>query len=99
MDGGVSKREDEDACIYLDSIYEYQEGFNRLYLKITGENQAALPQVKETLKAYHGNIPVYVYFAEKNQKTMAEKSLWVRRDDTLVGILESLLGQKNVKTL
>ncbi len=99
VDGGVSKREDEDACIYLDSIYEYQEGFNRLYLKITGENQAALAQVKETLKAYHGNIPVYVYFAEKNQKALAEKSLWVRRDDTLVGILESLLGQENVKPL
>lgn len=99
VNGTVSKREDEDPCLYLDSSYEYQERFDRLYLKITQENRPALPQVKETLRAYHGNIPVYVYFAENKQKTMAEKALWVRRDDTLVSILENLLGQENVKPL
>ena len=99
MEGSVSKREEEAACIYLDAIEEYEEGFARLYLKITAQNQAALPQVKETLKAYHGNIPVYVYFAEKNQKTVAERTLWVRRDESLVGLLASLLGEDNVKTV
>ncbi len=99
IEGNISKREDEEATIYLESAYEYQDGYTRLYLKITGENQAALPQVKETLKAYHGNIPVYVYFADRNQKTMAEKALWVTRDDTLIGLLKNLLGQDCVKTV
>ncbi len=99
LSGTVSKREEEAPCVYLDSAEEYKEGYNRLYLQITEDNKHCMPQLKELLAAYHGSIPVYVYFAGKKQKTLADKALWVKRSDALTEQLERLLGTENVRPM
>lgn len=48
------------------------------------------------LEKYHGEMPVYIYNKKTQQKFKAEKKYWVRRDESLIEELDSLLGNKNI---
>lgn len=98
VNGNVRINDDEPAKIIATEIKTFNPQIEnrKLYLKITSDTMKLIERVKDVLKAKSGKTPVYVYFAEKKQNTLADKSMWVTPDDELIRNLKFLLGNDNV---
>ena len=66
-----------------------------VYLKITADNEKALDEALEELRAYPGGSAVFLYY-EKDKKLLAAKQLRVAAADGLIARLRELLGGANV---
>ena len=66
-----------------------------VYLKITADNEKALDEALEELRAYPGGSAVFLYY-EKDKKLLAAKQLRVAAADGLLARLRELLGGANV---
>ena len=53
-------------------------------------------QVKQTLAAASGPMPVVFYAADTKKKLLAPRRMWVQPERELVEKLRFLLGEKNV---
>ena len=96
--GNVRINDDEAPQIIATEVSAFNPQYEnrKLYLKVTAETMNLIERVKDVLKAKSGKTPVYVYFAERKQNTLADKSMWVTPDDELVRNLKFLLGNDNV---
>lgn len=110
--GRVSAREEENAKLIADSVipideYSAQEQpQNRpqpqkkekkgLYLKISSRNSAEFHKVENLLTIFEGSFPVYMYFEDKKQLTLAPKNLWTLDNEILYKELCRILGEKSV---
>jgi len=74
-----------------------QKPKEKLYLKL--ERRDLLSRVTAILKKHGGQIPVYVYFPDKKETSLASKNLWVTLTNGLQEELISLLGEENVKVV
>lgn len=104
--GWLSCREDEETKIICDALrpLHKQDGKSKsgtkLYLKISKNTSVEiLVDIKNVLKdSKRGNVPVYIYFEEKNKKPMmAGRDLWVKIDERLIEELNRILGNGYVK--
>ncbi|MBR6756481.1 MAG: DNA polymerase III subunit alpha, partial [Peptococcaceae bacterium] len=70
----------------------------KFYLRLLGEITSIDKQreIQRLLMRYHGDIPVYFYFAEEKKMVLAEQRLWVKNDIDLLMSLTQLIGAENI---
>ena len=68
----------------------------RLYIKVPDMEGSLCEQVKQTLTAASGPMPVVFYAADTKKKLLAPRRMWVQPERELVEKLRFLLGEKNV---
>ncbi|MFZ5966442.1 MAG: DNA polymerase III subunit alpha [Bacillota bacterium] len=99
VEGKISFKEEEEPKIICEKIYPLvkRQG-NKLYLKISKDKElSVLEKIKPILSKWRGNVPVYLYIEEKNQKMRADRDYWVQINQQLVEELSGLLGDECVK--
>lgn len=97
VSGRVSLREEEnpkviceDIDLLVDRVNESKE-MDKLYIKV--QDFTKLKEVKDILKRFRGNVPVFIY-SEKDKKTlMAERMLWVEKNANILNLLEDVIGK------
>ncbi len=88
----------EQVCLLEDAAKE-TNGTKKLYLKLEENTPQQMTGIKEILRGFHGDIPVYLYDAAKKETMAAPKSLWISENETLFLKLRALLGEENVKMI
>ena len=86
----------EQVCL-LEDAAKAANGTQKLYLKLEENTPQQMTSIKEVLRGFHGDIPVYLYDAAKKETMAAPKSLWISENETLFLKLRALLGEENVK--
>ena len=100
IEGKVSISEVEDPKIIVERISElntYNRG--KLYLKISSNKDLnTFERLKNILRKYNGETPVYVYMENKNTTVMADRTLWINiNSKNVIAELKELLGEDCVK--
>ena len=67
-----------------------------LYLKLPGRDCPQMRKVQNLLGIFDGGMPVYIYFADTRQLTIAPRTLWALDHPLLRQELERILGPQNV---
>ena len=67
-----------------------------LYLKVPSQTCTEFHKVTNLLTIFEGDFPVYVYFEDRKQLTLAPKNLWTLNSDRLCSELKRILGERNV---
>ncbi len=96
--GKISLKEGEKPKILVNNIRKLAN-FSKLYIKIEGteEEKEILDRVVSNIYKTEGNIPVYVYFEEKDELKLLSKKWWTEIDDELLIRLQNEFGKENVK--
>ncbi len=100
IEGKISLSEEEEPKIICEKIFplnKYKKG--KVYLKISkGKPMDTFDSIKEILKKYKGETPVYVYLEGTGKTVIANRELWVDIEDKLLfrELIETL-GENNVK--
>ncbi len=68
----------------------------RLYLRISGMEDARLEQIKPLLTEYRGDLPVILFCADTKKQMLTPKSMWTHYNFTLLEKLQFILGAENV---
>jgi len=101
IEGKISLKEEEEPKIICDDVKPLtRKQDKKLYLKISkGSSMEVGKQICDILKKYRGNIPVYLYIEDTREKKLANRDLWVAKDDKLIFELSSILGEECVKLI
>lgn len=67
-----------------------------LYLKVPAPGTPAWLSAQKYMAVFDGDTPVYVYFTESRQLTLAPRNMWVSLCEILVRTLKEELGDQNV---
>lgn len=98
IQGRVSLREDEPASLIGESIAELSEELpQKLYLRITSDQEHTIEKVLAVLKRFPGTLPVYFYYEGTKTTKLAPKTLWVAPTQQLLQELYGLLGKDSVR--
>ena len=81
----------------ISELNQYNRG--KLYLKISSNKELnTFYRIKDILKKYSGNTPVYVYLEKENKIFMADRDLWIDMyDNNVITELKNFLGEDSVK--
>ena len=98
--GKISLSEEEEPKIICEKIFplnKYKEG--KVFLKISkGKPLNTFDSIKEILKKYRGETPVYVYLEDEGKTVIVHRELWVNIENKLLfKELVEALGENNVK--
>ena len=66
----------------------------KAYIKIPTGKENKISMVKELLKLYSGDVPVYIYVESENKYYSADKELWIQPSDALQRHLKKNLGEE-----
>ena len=67
-----------------------------LYLKLPSKESSEFHKTVNLLTIFEGKFPVYMYFEDKKQLTVAPQNLWTVENDLLYSELKRILGERNV---
>ena len=67
-----------------------------IYVKVTSKEGKEMSEVLELVEIFEGTIPLYFYFEDTKQLTLAPKKYWVLDNARLFSELELLLGKGRV---
>ena len=67
-----------------------------MYLKVPGRDSAEFAKVENLLSIFEGPLPVYIYFEDRKQLTLAPRNLWSMEHELLTCELKRILGDGNV---
>lgn len=67
-----------------------------LYLKVPAPGAPAWLSAQKYMAVFDGDTPVYVYFTESRQLTLAPRNMWVSLCEVLLRTLKEELGEQNV---
>ena len=97
VEGRTDLKEEEDVKIITESIspLSQTEKYYRLVID-DRHGQEVLENLKDTLVAENGSIPVCLFFKSDNQTLMLEEDYWIRDHPTCLKRLENLLGPGSV---
>ena len=100
IEGKISLSEEDEPkiiCEKISQLNKYKAG--KVYLKISkGKPLNTFNSIKEILRKYRGETPVYVYMEEERKTVMAHRELWVNIEQKLLfDELIQMLGENNVK--
>ncbi len=68
-----------------------------LFIKCKSMDCEQFINAQKVLKIFDGLTPVYVYFTDSGQLTEAPRSLWTATNRVMLGELERILGEGNIK--
>ncbi|WFA09171.1 DNA polymerase III subunit alpha [Tissierella sp. Yu-01] len=100
VEGRLSISEVEDTKIICEKIMPLNNyKMNKLYIRLSKDSKANLfDQIKEILRRYPGDIPVYVYMEKTKKTVVADRSLWISLENRKVEAeLQTVLGKDCVK--
>lgn len=96
----------QQADLYSGRSKEMQEVVNSnmakgknhsgLYLKVSSKNADNWIRSQKFMAVFDGDTPVYVYFTQDKQLTLAPRNMWVSVCDVLLRVLKEELGDANV---
>ena len=66
----------------------------KAYIKIPTGAETKIDMVKELLKLYSGDVPVYIFVESENKYYSADKEFWIQPSDSLERHLKRNLGDK-----
>ncbi|HJA24882.1 MAG TPA: DNA polymerase III subunit alpha [Candidatus Fournierella merdigallinarum] len=112
VNGRVSVKEEENAKLVADRIVPIEEYSAQnapparqpaakpvrkgMYLKVPSRNCPQFAKVENLLSIFEGQLPVYIYFEDQKQLTLAPRELWSMEHELLTCELKRILGEKNV---
>ena len=80
----------------FDSRQAAAKSDERLYVRVPSMQDPLCEQVKQTLLAARGPMPVVFYAEDTKKKLLAPRGLWVAKNLQIVDKLRFILGEKNV---
>lgn len=100
--GRVSIKEDELPKLICENISGLEKVDSRkLYIRV--DNKQSLnklnKEIKDIVKDFHGNTPVYVFEAEGKHTFRLSNDKWVELDEILLETLKDKYGIDNVKVM
>ena len=99
LKGKISFKENEKPKILVDTIKELGV-YSKLFVKIKCDEIEETKRTKslfELLKGNEGEIPVYVYFENKDELKMLSRNWWVSPTNEFMQNLSRHFGNENVK--
>lgn len=100
VEGRLSISEVEDTKIICEKIMPLNNyKMNKLYIRLSKDSKANLfDQIKQILRRYPGDVPVYVYMEKTKKAVVADRSLWVSLENRKIEAeLQTILGKDCVK--
>lgn len=97
--GKISFKENEKPKILVNSIKELGK-YTKLFVKIICDEQEEVENTNklfEILKEEPGEIPVYVYFSNREDLKMLSRNWWILPTENIITKLENSFGKENVK--
>ncbi|MDL2215704.1 DNA polymerase III subunit alpha [Ruminococcaceae bacterium OttesenSCG-928-N02] len=67
-----------------------------LYVKVPARDSVEIERVLGLATIFEGATPLYIYFEDTQQLTLAPKQYWVKDDPVLIAELKALLGAEQV---
>ena len=112
INGRVSVKEEENAKLVAEKITPIEEysangataqrpaqdkpARKGMYLKVPSRNCPQFAKVENLLSIFEGPLPVYIYFEDQKQLTLAPRNLWSMEHELLTCELKRILGDGNV---
>lgn len=100
--GRVAVREDEQTKILCEEIKPLINiNKDKIYILIK-DNTLLTPtvnEIKNGLKAFKGNTPVYLCTADDRKSYLIDKSAWLSNEYDTIEILKETFGEENVKVV
>ncbi len=99
--GKISFKENEKPKILVDKIKELGV-YTKLFVKIAcdqTEEQGKINELFEVLKTSEGEIPVYVYFKNRDELKMLARNWWVSPTDGFMENIYERFGRENIKLI
>lgn len=95
ISGKVDGDEESTTKIIVDNIRELKMPLNKkAYIKIPKGMEDKTGMLKELLKIYSGDVPVFLYVEAENKYYAADKDLWVNPTPALERHLKRNLGEQ-----
>lgn len=98
--GKISLKENEKAKILVNTLKKLGS-YSKIYIKVKGEQseKEVLDKVVSNMLVTDGNIPVYIYFEERDELKMLSNQWWTKVIKEQEEILKEVFGKENVKFL
>ena len=95
VSGKVDGDEESSPKILADNIRPLKLPSNKkAYIKIPKGKENKTNAIKELLKIYSGNVPVFLYIEAENKYYAADSSYWIEPSDALDRHLKKNLGEE-----
>ena len=97
--GKISLKENEKANILVNTIKGIGT-YSKIYIKIVGEElleNEVMEKIINIISMQPGEVPVYIFFEEKDELKMMSRKWWVNVDNEIKQKLEEEFGEENVK--
>ncbi|WP_419509070.1 DNA polymerase III subunit alpha [Candidatus Allofournierella excrementavium] len=112
INGRVSVKDEENAKLVAEKITPIEEysangaaaprpaqekpARKGMYLKVPSRSCPQFAKVENLLSIFEGPLPVYIYFEDQKQLTLAPRNLWSMEHELLTCELKRILGDGNV---
>ena len=101
VEGHADVEDDEQLKFIADHIIseklqQYRNVHQKLYIKISSENDAAFEKVKAILRVHRGGIPCVICFADTAKRVETKNGSGVDASQSLLSLLREALGPQNV---
>ena len=98
FNGKISIKEGELPKILVNNVSK-MNGYSKIYIKITGDvdEKEILDKVVSNIYKTEGNIPIYLYFEEKDEVKLLAKKWWTEIDEDTISTFSDMFGKDNVK--
>lgn len=98
LEGSLDIQDDKEPKIILDTITQPLMQTQKLYLKLSSEDNVKFEKIKKILGGLNGEIPIIIYQEDTQNKLKAPKSMQISlpRDNPKLDLLKKLLGEDSV---
>lgn len=97
VEGRTDMKEEEEVKILAEKIYSLNSKNKYFLLEITEQHdENLLTNLKDTLVAENGNVPVCIYFRQDDKTLLLAEEFWVRDHPACRERLENILGKGSV---
>jgi len=96
LTGKIDRNSEDEVKIIGEKMYSLNKVQKQLYLKICAGESDYFYALKDILLSRAGEIPVYLFFNEKNKLVLTKKDYWIPEDEKILGRIRELLGEGNV---
>jgi len=96
--GETDFKEEEDVKVIAREVTFLPQEPKQVFVRVSGDRpMGEMVALKDTLAAYPGGIPVYLYFEDYGRLLLCGQECWVREEEELFHRLERLLGPECLK--
>ncbi|GAA0122996.1 hypothetical protein UT300018_23130 [Clostridium faecium] len=100
--GRVAVREDEQTKILCEEVKPLVNiNKEKIYILIENKTMlnSAVNEIKNGLKAFKGNTPVYLCTADERKSYLMDRAAWLSNEYDTIEILKETFGENNIKVV